>query len=123
MLNFWYSEHCTREIKLVVSVLTCILIYLCSETQRLPSFLVGFGVVLGMLIHLFRQVNIKMIRQKKMRLFIEILYLTLPFLIMLILALQHTIHDRLVSLIQGFGFILIGFFLASIHSQRAKRYE
>jgi flagellar biosynthesis protein FlhB len=123
MLNFWYSEHCSREVKLVVSVLTCIVIYLCAEIQRLPSFLVGAGVILGMLIHLSRQMNIKMTSQKKIRLFIEVIYLILPFVIMLILVIQHTTHDRLASVIQGFGFILIGFFLASIHSQRAKRYE
>lgn len=35
MLEFWYSDKCTHQIKLMVCIATCVMIYLCSTVQQL----------------------------------------------------------------------------------------
>ena len=48
MLEFWYSERCTRQIKLMVIIATCILIYAASTVAQLGSVNVeDWDVLLG----------------------------------------------------------------------------
>ena len=51
MLDFWYSARCTRQVKLIVCIMTCAMIYLCSTVQALSAVLTGFSLGLGISIH------------------------------------------------------------------------
>ncbi len=41
MLEFWYSERCSRQIKLIAIIATCILIYTASTVAQLDRYLLG----------------------------------------------------------------------------------
>lgn len=47
MLDFWYSARCTRQVKLIVCIMTCAMIYLCSTVQALSAVLTGFSLGLA----------------------------------------------------------------------------
>ena len=92
MLDFWYSARCTRQVKLIVCIMTCAMIYLCSTVQALSAVLTGFSLGLGISIHLLRQLNLK-IRQdniyKMAFLFCSIAYLWLFFLFCFMYCLMN----------------------------------
>ena len=51
MLEFWYSERCHRQIKLVVIIATCIVIYAASTVAQLDPVLVGLSLGIGIVVH------------------------------------------------------------------------
>jgi hypothetical protein len=50
MLDYLYSERCTREVKLIVSVVTCAVIYYCSNIEKLSTELTLLCLMLGFMI-------------------------------------------------------------------------
>ena len=55
MLDFWYSERCTRGIKLGICIATCVIIYLSSTIEKLPALFVVMSLLLGMIHHFLQQ--------------------------------------------------------------------
>lgn len=59
MLEFWYSERCHRQIKLVVIIATCIVIYAASTVAQLDPVLVGLSLGIGIVVHLLHHFRSK----------------------------------------------------------------
>ena len=59
MLNFWYSAHCTREVKLIMSIATCAIIYYCSSIEKLSAQLTMICLLIGVVIHLLHVLSLK----------------------------------------------------------------
>ncbi len=85
MLDFWYSARCTRQVKLIVCIMTCAMIYLCSTVQALSAVLTGFSLGLGISIHLLRQLNLKIKQNNIYKNGLSILLHSVPFAVFLIL--------------------------------------
>ena len=47
MLNFWYSERCSRQIKLIVCIATCVMIFMAAQVQQLGAIFIGLCLVIG----------------------------------------------------------------------------
>lgn len=121
MLTFWYSERCNRQIKLIICISTCVLIFLCAEQKQLDPRFAGISLAIGLMIDLLYK-----LRQDKLRTLSQSLkcaLATLPILclVCLIYFLPNEMHGLLV--LQCISFTLIGFFLVSIYSHRAKRFD
>ena len=43
MLNFWYSERCSRQIKLIVCIATCVMIFMAAQVQQLGAIFIGLN--------------------------------------------------------------------------------
>lgn len=124
MLNFWYSERCTRPIKLSIIITTCVIILITSKQLQLSPILTGLSLALGILLHFIRMWSIKMKSQHSFKKAFHMLSLGIPILGMLLLILGLPTTDLIVFwalLGQLLGFVLIGFFLVSTVEHRAKR--
>lgn len=125
MLDFWYSPRCSREIKLVSSIAVCIGIYLCSTIVELPALWVGLSLMLGMLTHVLYSVYLKLALapasayRNTLHNGIYIFQLFVLFSLAYILPEQR----KWILWLQCLGFNLIGLFLVSIYSNRAKRHD
>ena len=118
MLQFWYSDRCTRQIKLMVCIATCGMIYLCSTVQQLSAMFTGISLMIGMSIHLLRALSLKIAADNPYKNGFAILFWVMPFtaLITLIAALP-TAHKIMLSL-QTIGFTAIGLFILSTFPNR-----
>ena len=119
MLNFWYSEHCTREIKLIISVSTCVLIFLCSAQQQLEPIFAGLSIGVGVLTHLLYQ--LKSTSPQKLKSYLNWIWTVLPILCLCLLIYFLPHEQRLFLAVQCLGFAAIGLFIVSIYSHREKR--
>ena len=59
MLEFWYSERCSRQIKLIVVIATCIFIYAASTVAQLDPVFVGVSLAIGIVVHLLHHFRLK----------------------------------------------------------------
>ena len=59
MLNFWYSERCTREIKLVTAISVCAIIYYCSGLAKLSVTWTLVSLAIGVVTHLLQLLGAK----------------------------------------------------------------
>ncbi|WP_081408493.1 hypothetical protein [Acinetobacter sp. NCu2D-2] len=120
MLNFWYSERCARQIKLMFIMCTCVLIVLCSNIIKLDAIYVGICVALGITLHLSYGFSL---RYTKVTGISYIRYVpVLALIIVMYYSIQTSMTDKAWALmVQGVGFMGIGLFLCSIYSNRAKR--
>ena len=59
ILDFWYSERCTRQIKLIICISTCVVIYLSAKPAELSIWFVGFALLIGISLHLTRECILK----------------------------------------------------------------
>ncbi|MFT4020798.1 MAG: hypothetical protein QM666_04685 [Acinetobacter sp.] len=121
MLNHWYQLP--RQVKTIVVISTCVVIYLCQGIQALAPIYVGMGVVIGLGIYGLQEFHRKRAENHTSRrgfaFLIHLLSITMPFLYLAFLPRTHF----LIMIIQGLGFILLGFFLISIYQHRAKRHD
>ncbi|WP_291361275.1 hypothetical protein, partial [Acinetobacter sp. UBA3025] len=61
MLEFWYSERCNRQLKLIIIIIAvCIVIYIASTVTKLGSIFVGISLAIGMLMHVLREFRLKL---------------------------------------------------------------
>lgn len=121
MLDFWYSERCTRQIKLILCIGTCILIFICSEQAQLAPIFVGLCLVIGLMIDVLYTLRINRLKALPQALKWCLAILPILCLLCLIYFLPNEMHGLLV--LQCISFTLIGFFLVSIYSHRAKRFD
>lgn len=123
MLDFLYSERCTREIKLIISILTCILIYYGASIEKLSTTLTLIGLGLGIGIHLVKKISLKIKQSHFYTQGFKILFFVLPLLglVFIINTLPHA--HKVFTALQAFGFMVLGLFIPLIYENRAKRFE
>ncbi|MBJ9955141.1 MULTISPECIES: hypothetical protein [unclassified Acinetobacter] len=123
MLDFWYSSRCTREIKLISSILTCAIIYSCASIEKLNPIFTVACLLLGVLIHILFQLRLKLSVAQPNRQDFKIIFSIVPiFGLLLILFLLPPSH-KLWTSIQAAGFTALGLFIVSIYQNRAKRFK
>lgn len=122
MLNFWYSERCTRQIKLIVSIATCVLIFMAAQVQQLGTIFIGLSLVIGITTHLLRLIPLRMVPDHPYREGFSHLVTFFP-VIALICLIGYLPHQHKIMLaLQCIGFSGIGLFLVSIYAQRERRF-
>ena len=122
MFKFWYSERCTRQIKLVLCILVCLMIYIASQQVQLGTVFVGISLTLGMLVHILRHCSLKISPQNPYREGFSRLFSFIPLIGLITLVGYLPEQQRVYLAMQCVGFSCIGFALLSIHSHRAKRF-
>lgn len=127
MLEFWYSEHCNRQLKLIIIIVVCIVIYIASTVTKLGSIFVGISLAIGMLMHVLREFRLKLSPEHPYAEGFRALTMAIPIVavISLIGYLPKTdeIGETVALGLQCLGFVAIGLFIVSIYNQRAKRFE
>ena len=121
MLNFWYSEHCSRQIKLIVCITTCVMIFMAAQVQQLGAIFIGLSLVIGIATHLLRGVQLKIAQDNPYREGFSRLVVFLPLIALICLLGYLPAQDKIALALQCIGFSGIGLFLVSIHAQREKR--
>ncbi len=123
MLDFWYSERCTREIKLIASIIICVMIYYCSSIEKLsPTFtIICLGI--GIATHLLHMQSVKIAESNPYAQGFKTLFSIAPIVaVILVICLLPSQH-KLFTAIQALGFSALGLFIVSIYQNRAKRFE
>ncbi|WP_180032216.1 MULTISPECIES: hypothetical protein [unclassified Acinetobacter] len=127
MLEFWYSERCNRQLKLIIIIAVCIVIYIASTVAKLGPIFVGISLAIGMLIHVLREFRLKLAPENPYAEGFRALTMAIPIVavISLIGYLPKTdeIWKTVALGLQCLGFVAIGLFIVSIYNKRAKRFE
>jgi len=123
MLDLWYSERCTREIKLIVSILTCAIIYYCATIEKLDPTFTGLSLALGISIHVLRMLALKMSKKNLDHQIVKVIFAVLPIMALAILIYFLPTQNKIFTAIQVTGFTALGLFIVSIYQNRAKRFE
>lgn len=123
ILDFWYSERCTRQMKLIICISTCCIIFLSSTDVKLSTTHVIFALCLGATCHFIHHAQNKLKASSPYKTGFDILFFTFPILAMIGLITTLPNEGQVLLIFQSFGFIAVGFFIVSIYSQRTKRTE
>ena len=118
MLQFWYSDKCTRQIKLLVSIATCVMIYLCSTVQQLSAMFSGISLMIGMSIHLLRALNLKIAADHPYKNGFTLLFWVIPFTALMTLIAALPTEHKIMLILQTIGFTAIGLFILSTFPDR-----
>lgn len=118
MLEFWYSEKCSRQLKLMVCIATCVIIYICSTLQQLSPILTGMSVAIGMGIHVLRALSLKISADNPYKKGFSILVFIMPLMAMITLISMLPVEHKLMLAIQVIGFAAIGLFILSTLPKR-----
>ena len=123
MLDFWYSERCTRQIKLIICIAVCAIIYYCSNIQQLSPLFAGLSLAVGLALHFLRIAHLNIVNTNRYKPVFQIIFSIFPIiaLIALIIFLPQT--HKAILVLQCICFSAIGLFLVSIYENRAKRFE
>ena len=122
MLEFWYSERCSREIKLLSSIVVCSAIYFCSRIAELAPLWVGLSLLSGILIHVLFTQYLKLATSHPYRITLRNGIYIFQLFALLSLAYVLPEQHKWVLWLQCVGFHTLGLFLVSIYSKRAKRH-
>ncbi|MCH4246010.1 hypothetical protein [Acinetobacter gerneri] len=123
MLTFWYSEHCTRQIKLLLCLITCAVIYISSLTAKLEPVFVVISLAIGFITHLIYIYQDKLSTDNPYKQGIKILNYVFPIFALISLFSIWNNENKVYWAIQAFGFMLLGLFIVSIYQNRAKRFQ
>ncbi|SDX90304.1 hypothetical protein [Acinetobacter kyonggiensis] len=118
MLQFWYSDRCTRQIKLLVCIATCVMIYLCSTVQQLSAMFTGISLMIGMGIHLLRALSLKIAADNPYKNGFTLLFRLMPFTALMTLIAALPTEHKVILILQSIGFIAIGLFILSTFPNR-----
>ena len=120
ILDFWYSERCTRQIKLIICISTCVVIYLSAKPAELSIWFVGFALLIGISLHLTRECILKIKSQNpNMKASQWLIIIPIIALIFLLFCLPKTNQFSLA--LQSIGFAALGFFIVTLYENRASR--
>ncbi|WP_273777489.1 hypothetical protein [Acinetobacter sp. GSS19] len=123
MLHFWYSERCTRPIKLLICIVTVAVTLYFSEMTKLSTSLTLLSLLLGMVIHGLYSLLLKLPQPNSAWSQSFKILLDLTFLMgWAVLLLQLPTEQQLAQAVQLFGFSLTGFYIVSIYANRTPRY-
>ena len=118
MLQFWYSDKCTRQIKLMVCIATCVMIYLCSTVQQLSAMFSGISLMIGMGIHLLRTLSLKIAADNPYKNGFTLLFRLMPFTALMTLIAALPTEHKVILILQSIGFTAIGLFILSTFPNR-----
>ena len=118
MLQFWYSDKCTRQIKLMVCIATCVMIYLCSTVQQLSAIFTGSSLMIGMGIHLPRALSLKIAADHPDKNGFTLLFWVMPFTALITLMAALPTEHKVMLILQTIGFTAIGLFILSTFPNR-----
>ena len=121
MLSFWYSERCSREIKLIICIATCVMIVIAAQVQQLGAIFIGLSLGIGITTHLLRGAHLKIAQGNPYQEGFSRLVVFLPLIALICLLGYLPAQDKIALALQCIGFSGIGLFLVSIHAQREKR--
>lgn len=121
MLHFWYSERCTRQIKLIVCIATCVMIFIAAKGQQLDAIFIGFSLLIGLVTHLLYMMQLKMAQEHPYREGVTRLAIFVPMIALIVLMGYLPEQHKVVLALQCVGFTGVGLFLVSIQAQRVKR--
>ena len=127
MLDFWYSDRCSRQVKLIVIITTCIVIYVASSVVQLGPVFVGLSLALGILIHVLRHFRLKLSVSNPYANGFGALSRVIPIVALITLfgylpEYSQTWAKFALGL-QCIGFVAIGLFMVSVYENRAQRFE
>ncbi|MCO8114025.1 hypothetical protein NI465_07515 [Acinetobacter lwoffii] len=127
MLEFWYSERCSRQIKLIAIIATCIFIYAASTVAQLDPVFVGVSLAIGIVVHLLHHFRLKISKSNPYANGFSALSRVIPIIALITLfgylPEQHQQWGKFAWGLQCLGFAAIGLFIVSIYESRAKRFE
>ena len=123
MLDFWYSERCTRQIKLIVSIITCAIIYYCSSFEKLSPIFTLLSLAIGISIHVLRKISMKLAATSYSFSRFKLLFFVFPIFAFFCLVFFLPDANKLFTAIQALGFVALGLFVVSIYESRQKRFE
>ncbi|OTG68576.1 hypothetical protein B9T25_03525 [Acinetobacter sp. ANC 4470] len=118
MLQFWYSDRCTRQIKLMVCIATCGMIYLSSIAQQLSAMFTGISLVIGMSIHLLRALSLKITANNPYKNGFTLLFWVMPLIALMTLIAALPTEHKIMLILQAIGFTAIGLFILSTFPNR-----
>lgn len=121
MLDFWYSERCTRQVKLIVSIMLCIAIYYCSSIAKLSPLFVAISLAIGIALHVLKQLSLKILASIIQVKLLKILTALFPIFALAIMTWFLPKQDLIYLILQCFGFMALGFILIANYENRAKR--
>lgn len=121
LFDFWYSERCTRQFKLISCMSTCCIIFFSSKSVSLSTSRIIMAILTGLLIHAIYHAQKKLKPNYLYKTGFDVLFFIVPILIIIGFITTLPKVGQLLLSIQNIGFVAIGFFLVSIYSQRAKR--
>ena len=120
ILDFWYSERCTRQIKLIICISTCVVIYLSAKPAELSIWFVGFALLIGISLHLTRECILKIKSQNpNMKASQWLIIIPIIALIFLLFCLPKTNQFSLA--LQSIGFAALVFFIVTLYENSAQR--
>ncbi len=127
MLDFWYSERCNRQIKLIVIIATCILIYAASTAAQISPVFVGVSLGIGIVVHVLHHFRSKISKANPYAHGFGALSRVIPIIALITLfgylPEQHQQWAKFALGLQCLGFAAIGLFIVSVYENRAKRFE
>ena len=118
MLEFWYLDKCTRQIKLIVCIVTCVMIYVCSTVQQLSPLFTGISITIGMGLHGLRALNLKIAADNPYKKGFAILILVMPLMAFITLISALPTQHKIILAMQAIGFAAIGLFILSTFPKR-----
>lgn len=122
MLEFWYSNRCTRQIKLALCVLTFALVYWSSSITKITTSFACVSLLLGLSLHVFYQLGLKTALIKQKNLFSLICSSTFILVLAgLIWSLPE--NNKEIAALQVIGYSTLGFFVISIYALRSRRHD
>ena len=121
MFDFWYSERCTRGIKLAICIATCAIIYFLSNLQKLAPIFAISCLGIGIMTHLIWKALHRIKADHPHRKGVKVLGTICPLtaLILVILLLPNT--QKTLLALQAIAFSALGLFIVSIYQNRAPR--
>ena len=121
MLDFWYSERCTRGIKLGICIATCVIIYLSSTIEKLPALFVVMSLLLGMIHHFLQQKISRIQADNPCAEGFSIIGFVFPIMALITLIAFLPQSHQWILAIQVIGLSALGLFIVSIYQNRAPR--
>lgn len=95
MLSFWYSERCSREIKLIICIATCVMIVIAAQVQQLGAIFIGLSLMIGIAMHLLRGVQLKIAQDNPYREGFSRLVVFLPLIALICLLGYLPAQDKI----------------------------
>ena len=120
ILDFWYSARCTRQIKLITCISTCVMIYLSAKPAELSIGFVGFALLIGVGLHSTRECILKFKSQNPHKKAIQWL-IVVPIIALLLLICSLPKAHQFYLAVQSIGFFALGFFIVTLYENRAPR--
>ena len=118
ILDFWYSARCTRQIKLIVCITTCVMIYLCATVAPLSRLFTMISLVIGMAVHGLRVLSLKITADNPYQRGFSILFLIMPMIALMTLISSLSAEYKVILILQVLGFAALGLFLLSTFPHR-----